>query len=225
MSGALLEGGGGWALELRLNFRSAQRFKSHILSGDQNWLDGWKSPSPVHKKVGQRSPPFTVLSLLAESDTCHIWASAGAEEQGAGWSVTSRRQRTRHPLTAKSLDKSKRGDRAQLVTRRDNRQKLWESQRYHSLCYRHDDAELQSWWLLYWKLWMVKSVWTNCKEKHFLTFIQQECFWPSRQWRYLCAQIWETSFKLPLLHPETQTGGSLSISSVPLILGVCDFAN
>lgn len=61
----------------------------------KNFETGEKSISLLHKKSGLSSHPFTVSSLFAGSDTCHIWDSAGADEQGAGWSVTSRRQRTR----------------------------------------------------------------------------------------------------------------------------------
>lgn len=43
-----------------------------------------KSLPLVHKKTGQKSPPFTVSSLFAGSDTCHIRDSAGAGERAAG---------------------------------------------------------------------------------------------------------------------------------------------
>lgn len=54
--------------------------ENHILSGDQTFPDG---PTPLlHNKSGQNSPPFTVSSLFAGSDTRHIWDSGQCRRTG-----------------------------------------------------------------------------------------------------------------------------------------------
>lgn len=140
MPGVLLEGEKGWVL---LKYREVvlsldeSGWGSRVTSCQEtkNVLDRWKkSTSSLHKKTGQNSPPFTVSSLFAGSDTCHIWDSAGADEQGAGLvsHLTTPERAARRLPTDKPQDESKRGDRARLVSHHDKRQRLCENQRYRS---------------------------------------------------------------------------------------------
>lgn len=113
--------------EAMLHLMSAHHLQESHLELSRKSRGEKVPPFFLHKKTGQNAPLFTVLSLFVGSDTCHIWDSAsGPDEQGAGWSVTSRHRRAapRRPSTNKSQHEPRRS--ARLMTHHDKRQ------RYHS---------------------------------------------------------------------------------------------
>lgn len=67
---------------------------SHILSRDPEISRQVKKVPPFTRKWSEFTSIYNVI-FISGSDTCHIRDSAGADEQGAGWSVTSRHRDAR----------------------------------------------------------------------------------------------------------------------------------
>lgn len=113
--------------------------RSHILSGDQNFK---KSVPSAQEDRAEFTSTYSVVSICRKWHMSHL-GFCRCRRTGSRLvsHLTAPEDTTRHPLTDKSQDKSKRGDRARLVSHHDKRQELCE--RYHSHSARHKNTQLQ----------------------------------------------------------------------------------
>lgn len=138
MAGVLLKGGKGRVFTLK--------YMELMLNLDESELRSRITFCQETKHFQTDLHPFCTINLvrihlhlqcrLYLQEVTHVTSGirASADEQGSGWSVTSRRQSTRRntPPADKSQEESKPGSRARLVSRHDKRRRLCENQRYQS---------------------------------------------------------------------------------------------